>query len=212
MRKRIIVLATSAKRGGYCVAGINTISGEWIRLVSDDSEREGAVPPDMLVYDDGTKVAIYDIIEVILVRNFATNIQPENYLYDTRCKWIKVGTSCLQEVIDLHGYDFPEYIFGNGQNCLSTDWKFNGEPSLLLLKIPSAYVIVKTFDDKKKASLIFEYRGIKYEWITISQTDVQYRERPDARYTIKDKSMVFSLTDKNPRDGKCYKLVAQILE
>lgn len=37
MKKDIIVLTCSAKHGGYCVAGIDTETNEWIRLVASDN-------------------------------------------------------------------------------------------------------------------------------------------------------------------------------
>ena len=33
MKKDIIVLTKSDKRAGYCVAGIDRLTGEWVRIV-----------------------------------------------------------------------------------------------------------------------------------------------------------------------------------
>ena len=41
MEKKIIILTKSKKHSGYCVAGIDYETGEWIRLVSSDSETGG---------------------------------------------------------------------------------------------------------------------------------------------------------------------------
>lgn len=43
MEKKIIILTKSKKHSGYCVAGIDYETGEWIRLVSSDLETEGAL-------------------------------------------------------------------------------------------------------------------------------------------------------------------------
>lgn len=44
MKKNIIILTKSIKHGGFCVAGIDTDNGEWIRLISSDANSEHAVP------------------------------------------------------------------------------------------------------------------------------------------------------------------------
>ena len=53
MEKTIIILTKSKKHSGYCVAGIDFETGEWIRLVSSDIETEGAVPNETLQLSNG---------------------------------------------------------------------------------------------------------------------------------------------------------------
>lgn len=43
MRKKVILLTKSLKNGGYCVAGIDYYTGQWIRLVSGNQETKGAL-------------------------------------------------------------------------------------------------------------------------------------------------------------------------
>ena len=62
MEKTIIILTKSKKHSGYCVAGIDYKTGEWIRLVSSDIETEGAVPMKDLLFSNGEILEIYDII------------------------------------------------------------------------------------------------------------------------------------------------------
>ena len=64
-----------------------------------------------------------------------TNVQPENWLYDARVKWDKVGISNKAEVLALHGLDNPEYVFENTERRLEANTIFGGEPSLLLLEV-----------------------------------------------------------------------------
>ena len=40
----MIILTKSSKFSAKCVAGINVENGEWVRLVSDDVEKHGAIP------------------------------------------------------------------------------------------------------------------------------------------------------------------------
>ena len=212
MEKKIIILTKSKKHSGYCVAGIDYETGEWIRLVSSDLETEGAVPWEDLQCSNGETLEVYDIIMCRLLRKCGTIVQPENCLYDENVKWEKVGKSNLDEVIKIHGYDSVEYVFENEDTKLPADWIFSGNPSLCLLKVKDASIWVKTFEDKK-ISLNFTYDDIQYKYMSISQIDLlnYYRNKTDDSYPLGTVTVVFSLTDKYYWNGKYYKVVAQIL-
>jgi len=77
MKKTIIILTKSKKHSGYCVAGIDYETGEWIRLLSSDNETEGAVPRDDLVFSNGQILEVYDIITCDLVKPCGTEVQPK---------------------------------------------------------------------------------------------------------------------------------------
>ena len=212
MEKKIIVLTKSKKHSGYCVAGIDYETGKWIRLVSSDTNTEGAVSNETLQLSNGESLEIYDIIICRVLKSCGTMIQPENWLYDEEVKWKKIGRSNLNEVVKKHGYDSMNYIFGNSDYKLPADWSFRGDSSLCLLKVEDASVWVKTFE-KKKISLNFTYKGIKYNYITISQIDMldYYKNKTDNSYQLGTISVVFSLTDRYYYNGQYYKVVAQIL-
>ena len=212
MEKKIIILTKSKKHSGYCVAGIDYETGEWIRLVSSDSETEGAVPLEDLQYSNGETLEVYDIIMCRLLRKCGTIVQPENCLYDETVKWEKVGKSNFDEVIKIHGYDSVDYVFENEDTKLPADWIFSGNPSLCLLKVKDASIWVKMFEDKK-ISLNFTYDDIQYKYMSISQIDLlnYYKNKTDDSYPLGTVTVVFSLTDKYYWNGKYYKVVAQIL-
>lgn len=212
MEKKIIILTKSKKHSGYCVAGIDYETGEWIRLVSSDLETEGAVPWEDLQCSNGETLEVYDIIMCRLLRKCGTIVQPENCLYDETVKWKKVGKSNLDEVIKIHGYDSVEYVFENEDTKLPDDWIFSGNPSLCLLIVKDASIWVKTFENKK-ISLNFTYDDIQYKYMSISQIDLlnYYRNKTDDSYPLGTVTVVFSLTDKYYWNGKYYKVVAQIL-
>ena len=212
MEKKIIILTKSKKHSGYCVAGIDYETGEWIRLVSSDLETEGAVPCEDLQCSNGETLEVYDIIMCRLLRKCGTIVQPENCLYDETVKWKKVGKSNLDEVIKIHGYDSVEYVFENEDTKLPADWIFSGNPSLCLLKVKDASIWVKTFEDKK-ISLNFTYDDVRYKYMSISQIDLlnYYRNKTDDSYPLGTVTVVFSLTDKYYWNRKYYKVVAQIL-
>lgn len=212
MYKEIIVLARSSKKGGYCVAGVDTITGEWIRPISNDILNEGAVPLSDIIYSNSEKVEIFDIVRIRLTSHSSTRSQPENYIYDNRERWKRVGKSSLKEVIKFRGYDEPDRIFYNTKKSV-TESEINGQPSLLLLNVKNSYIFIKTFPEKKKIQLNFEYNNEEYKFIAISDERINkiYRDMADGSYNEQaNLSVVFSLTDKFAGTNEYYKMAAQL--
>ena len=205
-------MTKSYKHGGYCVAGIDCYTGTWIRLVSNDAETEGAVPERDLIYQNGSSVSIYDIIDCEVCSHCPSFVQPENWQYDGRYYWNKVGVSNLKEVINCCGLDDDDFIFCNTDRRLPADWQFASSKSLCLAQIHDAYIEVCDWYGKK-VYLNFAYKGRAYQHFSISQTDI-YRvliNKPAGVYKVPSDIVVFSLTDKYSLDGRYYKMVAQFL-
>lgn len=214
MEKEIIILTKSKKHSGYCIAGINYSTGEWIRLISNDKKTEGAVFEKDLIYSDNTKVEIYDIIKVNVIKYSPTIVQSENWLYDDNIKWRKIGESNLSEIILKHGYDKPKYIFGNCNQSIDEKDLNLCENSLALINVENAHFYNKTFDNRQRIQINFTYNKNNYYYFKITQENAieYYKNKTDGSYPIKSKSIVFSLTDKYHKTGKYYKVVAQILK
>lgn len=62
MGKEIILLAESKKYNNLCIAGIDTSTGEWIRIVSQDSGVSHAVK-----VEDGSVPELLDIVAMVFV-------------------------------------------------------------------------------------------------------------------------------------------------
>lgn len=121
MYKEIIVLAKSSKHSEYCIAGVDTTTGKWIRPISTNFENEGSVPVCDVTYNDGSQVHIFDKVRIKLLSHRPTISQPENYLYDSMVKWEKTGQSSLMELIKHRGYDRVNQIFYNHGKEVSED-------------------------------------------------------------------------------------------
>ena len=113
MKKEIIILTKSLKRNGYCVAGIDISTGRWIRIVSNDVKSEHAILKQHMVYSNGKETDIFDVVEIDLVEQISTSIQPENWLLNDKIQWVKRRDSNLIEVLQLHPFDNPIHIFYN---------------------------------------------------------------------------------------------------
>lgn len=215
MEKDIIILTNSFKHTGCrCVAGIDVETGQWIRLYSSNLAKEGAIPVEQLYYEDGSMMCLYDVIRVDLTVACPTLVQPENWHYDESKKWKLIRKSNVNEVIHLHGFDSPKTIFKNTDNKLLGNTIFNSEPSLLLIKLVSPEIFIKTFDSKK-IQLCFTYNGNEYQYFKITDIEInnKYSNSSDGSFRLNGIiPVVFSLTDKYEKTGKYYKVVARILE
>ncbi len=211
MKKEIIILTKSDKRMGYCVAGIDRQTGEWIRVVSSNDSTEHAVPAQDLVYDNGQVVDIYDIVEIDFIRAVPTEVQPENFLYNETVQWKKRGKSNLQEVLCIHGYDRANYVFGNTANRLERHEVHLSEKSLLLLCVEQSMYNVKNFPERTVLQLNFSYNGNNYSFFKVTQKDLKEKYKTEGWYKTETNTFVFSLTDQY-KDGRYYKVVAQALK
>lgn len=212
MNKEIIILTKSSKHDDYCIAGIDTTNGEWIRPVSPNKTFEGAVPLRDIVYKNGSAAKVFDKVQIEFLSHSPTDSQPENYAYDSAVKWVKTGESSLSEVIRFRGYDKPEKIFYNNSNVV-LDSEVGGESSLLLVDVKNSYIFIKTFPDNRKLQFNFLYNNIEYKYFKISDIAIKntFIDEADGRYNYKDElPVVFSLTDKYNLTGKYYKMVAQM--
>lgn len=212
MPKEIIILAKSFKRGGYCIAGIDTETGEWIRPISDDAYNEGAVPRKDIIYPNGEELEIFDKVSIELISYSPTKAQPENYVYVSNIPWRKTGISSLQQVLEFRGYDKADKIFYNTNRAV-TEREIGGQPSLMLLNVRNSCISIINSFGKKKIQLNCDYNGYSYEAFRVSDELVisKYKYKADGNYPYKgNMDVVFSLTDKYYIDGKYYKMAAQL--
>lgn len=211
--KEIVVLTKSKKKGGYCVAGIDTTSGKWIRPISNNAVDEGAVPISDILYNDGSKMNIFDKVQIEFISESPTLAQPENWVYNPETKWKRKGTSSLYEVINFRGYDKPDMVFCNYEKEVNES-NLDGKGSLLLLSVINSSIFIKTFNDgHRRLQLNFTYNNANYRYFKISDEVINNRflNYPDGVYDSRDKlSAVFSLTGKYDITNKYYKMVAQM--
>jgi len=102
MEKEIIVLAKSWKRSGYCIAGIDTETGNWVRIITDDASIQHAVTEEDMRYENGTCPHVYDVVRIECIGHTPNHYQPENYTMDKSYFWRRVGQVNINDVIDIH--------------------------------------------------------------------------------------------------------------
>ena len=87
-------MANSRKKGGRCIAGIESDSRRWVRLVNPGGAE---LTVGDYQYEDGTLPKVLDIVEVHVKSKEPLYYQPENWIIDNgyyfeRKNIAKIGT------------------------------------------------------------------------------------------------------------------------
>lgn len=212
MTREIIIMAKSKKFQNYCIAGFDVRNGQWVRLVSDDTDIARAVPVEDARYADGTPVEVLDVVKVHTIEDgevVTTASQRENVFYDSNFVWEKAGHKTIDEVVRTYGTDACDCVFGNTAASL-TDEEVDGT-SLLFLNVD--YPIINIYEKKGvlKARLNFRYNGIWYNNIPVTDIEIasEYINLGLGRYRLgRNCKLVLSLGCRYK--SKYYKLAAQI--
>jgi hypothetical protein len=104
MEVELVILTKSSKNKGYCVAGIDIKSGQWIRLTSDNESSHGALFTNNMQYEDKTICQILDVVRVKIVKRNPVEYQPENILIDKSYYWQKTGRYTIQDVLRIEPF------------------------------------------------------------------------------------------------------------
>src|SRR5437667_9985565 len=95
-KKTIVVLATSVKKRGRCLAGKEVVRmgehwqvNEWIRPVGTAAGAEISLP--LMNRSLGREPRLLEVIEVPFERPVPLPDQPENWLVDTSQSWNSLG-------------------------------------------------------------------------------------------------------------------------
>jgi len=116
-QRDIMILTKSSKHHEYCVAGIDCATGKFVRLMSNNDDKEGALSGEQMHYENDAEAQILDMARVKTIKNTPTKIQPENVLIDENGKWEKIATVPKQEAFKYLNNNV-EYIFCNNKPAL----------------------------------------------------------------------------------------------
>ena len=208
MESTIAILTKSSKFGGHCVAGIDVNSGEWVRLVSDNSSKHGTLSDDNICYADGCICNPLDIVCVDVVRAAPFAHQSENYLIDSHKRWRKIRECLLAEILQVHPTDNFAYIYENTQPYIDGDTIKSIGYSLMLVSVSSLVIYkVRNSNNQQKTKASFIYNGQRYSNIAVTDP-AYYAAQENVRYVRA--YLVVSLPDAPWPDDHYYKFIAKI--
>jgi len=201
----VVILTKSAKHGNYCVAGINSESGKWVRLVSDDERTMFALTHEMVKYEDGNECEVLDIVKVCIREAVPLSIQSENVLIDDGYYWEYVGKYDLESLRNLAKKS--GYIFGNINSYVDKNIALETNGSLGLYFVENIVLSTRENNNgirRKKVSFVFDGRHHS-GW---SMTDHRYFRENDGK--ISDEGIIVVSIPEDDYNGNYYKFVAQI--
>ncbi|MGL6298398.1 MAG: dual OB domain-containing protein [Methanobacteriaceae archaeon] len=197
-----MVLTKSIKYKEYCVAGINIINGEWVRLVTDDELCDGAVHKGFFIYNNNEPCMPLDLVEIHIKENYISpDIQYENVLIDESKPIKKIGEIGLDELLKIHPIENPDFIFVDKHSTLLPKKIHNLKSSLTIVKVENFRTYVNS-NNKTKARFIYN----NAQYCEFSVTD------PDFTKNIIEHGsayLVLSLPEHTYND-KYFKLIAKI--
>lgn len=214
---KIICLANSWKRGDRCIAGINSLKGQWIRPVS--SLPDGRISREMRLIG-GTEPALLDILEIPLAKTGPDfGFECEN-LSVLPGKWERVGKV---PPAYLNKYcSNEEYILHNEQRYVTVSYLQSlPMPQRLSLQLVKAVKLsVRTvsqrfeFSSKWEGSLVTttgqQLTAIITDPVFIRRLELGYRPQNSCLVTL-SLSMPWRPPDWEG-DEPCWKLIAAVVE
>ena len=217
----VLILASSRKLSGRCVAGIHASSGAlaWIRPVS--AREHGEVSEAERRFQDGSDPKLLDIVSIPVLRHEPNGYQNENWVIDDRFYWRKVGegnAAMLPELVDHRDLWLPgSTSTRHGSNDrLSMAIASTLGDSLRFLHVSDLRYRVfapgSDFGDLKRRVLAqFTHGGTHYAlWVTDPMVERQFLAKEDGEYFVGSAHLTVSLGE--PYDDFVYKLVAGVLE
>ena len=212
----VVLLTKSFKNGGYCVAGIDLHTHEWVRLTASEEDfpgGEGALGENNLFLADGT---FADVLDVVRFRSAGTHpelYQVENTLVDFSERMMRLGTMRFEEVLEIHPAEGRKKLFYTDSNTLPDYYGGRLDYSLILAHVKNAHIY--SYYDKGKTRWKADFTYVsRYK----SHSTVEYKEVyvTTPINSLRDKlhydDAYFVLSVGMPFNGTIYKFVAAIFE
>jgi hypothetical protein len=172
--EEILVLASSKKHGGRCVAGINK-AGDWVRPVSGG--HHGLFLAQCGI--DQHWPGVLDVVQFGYLRQLNDPAQPENFLIDDSA-W-RLSKQLLRE--EAYGRlrrfrtEGPLLLGNRGKAVPGEEAAENGEASLALIEPTAAVSLLlrppEEEHQKLRPRLVFDFGGRRYD---LPLTDVPIEE------------------------------------
>ena len=170
----ILVLASSMKHGGRCVAGLNR-DGEWVRPVS--GEPHGLFKVECAV--DGRWPEVLDVVRFGYEKPLEDPAQPENVLIDGSAWELRKRLTAEEAYGRLGRFlvDGPTLLGNRGKAVPEEEAAKGLDHSLALIEPAAAVFLLRPSEEtygKLKPRVRFEFGSSEYE---LGLTDIPMRER-----------------------------------
>lgn len=211
MIKQICILTKSYKHGGYCVAGIDIATKEWIRLVNSDNPNTDEIRKEQM-FLNGKSIECLDIFEYDFIKNIPTLCQTENWLINSSLKPKFIKSISVEELVNIIKIEKDDFFIFNNANLLKTNEISRIKRSLYVFYVQNLNIEVSTYESygeiKFKYKCSFDYNNSHYDHISL--TDPIYRDVAQDGTNLSNALIVASLPCVPYNDDLFYKFVAKI--
>lgn len=212
MKKQICILTKSYKHGGYCVAGVDIETKEWIRLVNSDNPNADEIREEQM-FLNGRKIDCLDVLEYDFIKSIPNSCQTENWLLNKTISPKFIKSISLEELADIIKLEKEEFFICNKSNLLTPSEILGVARSLYVFNVKNLEIIAaahQNFDViRYKYKCKFTYKNRTYS--NISLTDPIYRDVDRNEEVIENALIIASLPCVPYEDGSFYKFVAKII-
>lgn len=214
---QIICLANSWKHGDRCIAGINSLKGQWIRPVS--SLPDGRIPKEMRLIG-GTEPALLDVLEIPLAKT-----GPD---FGFECENLSVLPGKWQRVGKVPPAFLNKYC-SNEEYILHNDQRYVTESFLQSLPVAQRRTLQLVKAVELSARTLSQRFELSSKWegslltttgqrLTATITDPVFIRRLELGYRPQNPCLVtvsLSMPWRSPdweEDDPCWKLIAAVVE
>ena len=168
------ILTKSFKNGGYCVAGIDMETCQWIRLVDSTNPSEDEIKKEQM-FVDGRQIECFDVIEFDFINQTPFFCQTENWLLNLKVKPKYIKTISVEELLNKIHIDKDENFISNKDSLLTANEILKMKRSLFLFCVKNLKIDASRYENfgeiRFKYKCSFEYNNFVYT--NISLTDPQ---------------------------------------
>lgn len=211
MIKQICILTKSYKHGGYCVAGIDIATKEWIRLVNSDNPNTDEIRKGQM-FLNGKSIECLDIIEYDFIKNIPTLCQTENWLINSFKNPQFIKSISVEELVNIIKIEKDDFFIFNNANLLKANEISKIKRSLYIFHVQDLKIEASTYESygeiRFRYKCAFDYKNVHYD--NISLTDPIYRDVAQDGTKLSNALIVASLPCVPYNDDLFYKFVAKI--
>ena len=211
MIKQICILTKSYKHGGYCVAGIDIATKEWIRLVNSDNPNTDEIRKGQM-FLNGKSIECLDIIEDDFIKNIPTLCQTENWLINSFKNPQFIKSISVEELVNIIKIEKDDFFIFNNANLLKANEISKIKRSLYVFHVQDLKIEASTYESygeiRFRYKCAFDYKNVHYD--NISLTDPIYRDVAQDGTNLSNALIVASLPCVPYNDDLFYKFVAKI--
>lgn len=219
----IICLASSRKRGGWCIAGLRSDGQGWLRPVGLGSE--GTLYPAQFTLTNGTRAQVLDTLRVGVSHPLPKPHQPENWQLDgTRWELVaRPPVGAALPALEAAVRAGPTLLGSLGSSVPCESFTQNpASASLTLVRPRHIHWVVEKHSktDKWQTRVRFDLEGgAAYD---LSVTDPAWQRRmigraegaPHSRDDLgipADADVLLTVSLGEPYNDRCYKLTAAVI-